>query len=197
LLDGNIKLKDINIKEAKTLNKIFLIINSAPAILNPFLILPNAYRFATDNFSLSEYKIKKGILNFNLNRDINIVDITKFEAVGVHSDFFAKSKIDLNKNTIDSKLDIVFMKDYSNIIKHIPLVGYLILGDEKRFSYSVNINGKLNDPKISTHLAQESLLAPINIIKRIITLPLLPFKDYNMTQEELDNYNKVVEDLTN
>jgi hypothetical protein len=69
------------------------------------------------------------------------------------------------------------MKDYSNIIKHIPLVGYIILGDEKRFSYSVDITGKLKDPKVSTHIAKESFLAPFNIIKRVITLPILPFQE--------------------
>lgn len=197
LVNGDIKLDNINIKEAKALNKIFLVINSAPALINPFLIIPNAYRFATDQFSLSEYKIKKGNIDFNLNRDTNIFNIRKLDAVGVHSDFSASGKIDLNKNKIDSKLDIIFMKDYASIIKHIPIIGYIILGDEKRFSYSVDINGKLNDPKISTHIAKESVVAPLNIIKRVITLPFLPFYDSNLTKEELETHNKIVEEFTN
>ncbi|MEA2050399.1 MAG: AsmA-like C-terminal domain-containing protein, partial [Campylobacterota bacterium] len=197
LFDSNIYLKDVEIKDAKILNKIFLIINSAPAAINPFLILPNAYRFAKDNFSLKSYKITNGDIALNINRETNIVDIKKLNAKGVHSDFYLKGKIDLYENNISSKMDVVFMKDYAAIINYIPLVRYVLLGDDKMFSYSVDINGDISNPKVSTHIMKETLLAPINIIKRILISPLLPFRDINMTDEQKQHHQQIVDEFIN
>ncbi len=197
LNDTNITLKDVEIKSAKVLNKIFLVINSAPAIINPFLILPNAYRFASDGFKLKSYTIKDGIVKLNANRDTNVINIKKMDLKGVHSDFELDGNIDLTTNQINSKLDVIFMKDYAKIINFIPVVRYVLLGDEERFSYSINIDGNITNPNINTHFAKETLMIPINIIQRIITLPLLPFQDINMTDEQLENHQKIVEQFTN
>ncbi|MEA3383394.1 MAG: AsmA-like C-terminal domain-containing protein [Campylobacterota bacterium] len=196
-LNSNIDLKNIEIKNAAVLNKIFLVINSVPALINPLLILPNAYRFAKDGFTLSSYTAKKGKINLNINRDTNIVSMDKINIKGVHSDFKLKGKINLNDNTIDSKLDIIFMKDYARIINHIPVVRYILLGEDKRFSYSVNVDGNITNPNINNHIGKETVMAPLNIIKRIITLPLLPFKDYNRTEEEIKYHNEIVEKMIN
>ena len=176
-MNGKVLLKDINIKEAKILKNIFLIINTTPAFINPLLVLPNAYRFATDKLNLSQYSIKNGLIDFNFNRDNDIVKLNTLYTQGIYSDFLAKGEVNLRKNTIDTKLDIIFMKDYSKIIGYIPIVGYIILGDEKRISYSVDIDGKLTQPDIKTHLFKETTTAPLNMIKRVITLPLVPFQD--------------------
>ena len=91
--------------------------------------------------------------------------------MGVYSDFVAKGEIDLWKKSVNTDLDVVFMKEYSKIIDFVPGLGYVLLGDEKRFSYSVDINGKLTNPSIKTHIAKETISAPYNIIKRIVTWP--------------------------
>ena len=174
---GKSKINNLNIKDASILNNIFVVINSAPALINPLLILPNAYRFASDKFSLSEYKIKKANIMFGFNRDTQILNIPTLSIKGVHSDFVGNLNIDVYNKAIEGKMNIVFMKDYANIINYIPLVNYIMLGDEKRFSYSVDIDGKLKNPKVKTHMAKETVMAPINMIKRVFMLPLLPFKD--------------------
>ncbi|MEA2018936.1 MAG: AsmA-like C-terminal domain-containing protein [Campylobacterota bacterium] len=181
-LNGRGELRNLNIKDASILNNIFLVINSAPAVINPLLIIPNAYRFATDEFQLSEYEIKKGNFNFNFNRDNSVLNIPKLNISGVHSDFNGDANIDLYSEKIKSKVDIIFMKDYAKIISYIPLVNYIVLGDEERFSYSVNIDGNLTSPDVTTHMAKETAMAPINMIKRVFMLPFLPFQDSNATK---------------
>jgi hypothetical protein len=178
-LKGDAQIQNLNIKDAAILKDIFLVINSAPALINPLLILPNAYRFASDEFSLSEYEIKKGNFNFNINRDKSTVDLPQFNITGVYSDFDGSANIDLYQSKIKSKINIIFMKDYAKIINYIPLVNYIMLGDEKRFSYSVDVDGNLTEPKVTTHMTKETVMAPINMIKRVFMLPLLPFKDSN------------------
>ncbi|RLA80989.1 MAG: hypothetical protein DRG78_09990, partial [Epsilonproteobacteria bacterium] len=181
-IKGKGVMENLNIKDAKILNNIFLVINSAPAIINPLLILPNAYRFATDKFQLSEYRINKGNFNFDFNRDKNILDIPFMDIEGVHSDFQGEVNLDLYNEKIKSKIDIIFMKDYAKIISYIPLINYVVLGDEERFSYSVNIDGNLTAPKVATHMLKETAMAPVNMIKRVFLLPTLPFRDTNTTK---------------
>jgi len=64
------------------------------------------------------------------------------------------------------------MKSYALIVKHIPLINYIFLGDDKRVDTQVHISGKISDPSIETNLTQNSLAAPFNVLKRIITLPI-------------------------
>ncbi len=192
VIDGNIYLKDVDIKEAAILNKIFVVINSTPAILNPFFIIPNAVRFAGDGFRLSSYLIDEGKMVFNLNRDINILDISKVESISTQNSFYGKAMLDLNQNTIDSTVEVSFMQGMAKVIDFIPVIGYWVLGDDGRFSYSVDIKGKLSEPEINTHVGKETLMAPVNIAKRLITSPakLVEFATSEENEEKDSNSSK-------
>jgi len=177
LLEGDMKLKDINIKDVTMLNNILLVANSAPSLINPLLVVPNLYRFASGGFMLSEYKIKEGYTNLKLNRDTDILNFTNINIQGASSNFYGTTQIDLNKKQINAKLNVAIIQDYSKIISYIPVAGYILLGKDKNFSYSVDVNGDLENPNISTNLIKDTIIAPYNILKRIILLPLQPFKD--------------------
>ena len=45
------------------------------------------------------------------------------------ANFNATADIDMNTNTIDSVVDIEFLKDYSKVINKIPLLGYILIGN--------------------------------------------------------------------
>ena len=183
-IEGKTYLRKVNIKDAAILNNIFLAVNSAPALINPLLILPNAVRFASDKFSLSEYEVRDGHIDFTLDRNKSILDIKNADIKGVHSSFKGDINIDLYNEKIKSKLDIIFMKDYAKIIDYIPVVNYLLLGDERNFSYTANIDGNFTNPKVTTHMTKETLMAPVNIIKRVFLLPTLPFRDSNTSNSK-------------
>jgi len=175
LLEGNMKLKDINIKDATMLNNILLVANSAPSLINPLLVVPNLYKFASGGFMLSEYKIKEGYTDLKLNRDANTLNFNNINIQGVSSNFYGTTLIDLNKKQINAKLNVAIIQNYSKIIKHIPVAGYVLLGKNKNFSYSVDVTGDLKKPKVSTNLLKGTTKAPYNILKRVITLPLKLF----------------------
>ncbi len=171
ILDGTIILTDVTVKDIAILNQVFLVINAAPAALNPFLILPSAYRLAADGAGLEAYQIKGGFMKINLNRFENILHIKETEMVSSHNDFKGTGDIYLTPGLIDAKVDVVFMKDFAKIMSYVPVVGYLILGDDESISYSVDIKGSYSDPQVSTHMVGETIMAPVNILKRIITYP--------------------------
>jgi len=179
LLEGNIKIKDVNIKDATILNNILLVANSAPTLINPLLVAPNLYRFASGGFMLREYKIEEGSMNVKLNRGTNILNLNNINIQGVSSNFYGTTFIDLSKKQIDAKLNVAVIQDYSKIISYIPVAGYILLGKDKNFSYSVDVTGDLENPNISTNLISDTSTAPYHILKRLIFLPLQLFNDEN------------------
>lgn len=171
ILDGDIILTDVIVKDIAILNQLFLVINAAPAALNPFLIIPSAYRLASDGAGLEAYQIKGGFIKINLNRFENILHIKESEMVSSHNDFKGSGDIYLTPGIIDAKVDVIFMKDLATVLSYVPVVGYLVLGDNESISYSVDIKGAYSDPQVTTHMVGETIMAPVNILKRIITYP--------------------------
>lgn len=104
--------------------------------------------------------------------DGEIITITEMKLTGNNADIVGSGTIDFNTNEITLKLQIRTLKTFSNIIDWIPIVGGLILGDDKRISTNVDVIGDIEDPKIKTHLVLDTLKSPLNIIQRALELPL-------------------------
>ena len=51
----------------------------------------------------------------------------------------------------------------------------MLLGDNNRVETEVNLNGNSDNPKISTNLTKDTISAPMNIGKRILSFPSIFF----------------------
>jgi len=60
-------------------------------------------------------------------------------------------------------------------LRKVPILGYVILGDEKYFYTNVIISGDLRNPTIDTQIAEDLLKIPFYLIYRIFKLPLRVF----------------------
>lgn len=145
-------------------------------------------------FNLTAYKVVNGAAEFNYSKEKELIDITKLVTVGNGIDFDGKGKVDLSTLTLDSEVKLVFLKDYSKIVGAIPVVNYVLLGDNKRVETSVNIFGELENPKISTNLTKETFTVPVNIAKRILSSPsmLLDFIKGNSENSEENKEENVI-----
>ena len=128
-----------------------------------------------DKLIIKDYKLNNISSNISLNRNSNILLLNNINAKGKKYFINGDISIDLDKSKIYSNLKINFAKDYSTLISKIPLFNYILLGDDKEISYKLNINGDLNDPEVSTEFIEETTLAPLNMLKRAISLPLKQF----------------------
>ena len=81
----------------------------------------------------------------------------------------ARGKSDLKKETIDLLMQV--KTDIGSTAKDIPVIGYIIFGEDT-VSTTVRVHGELKDPKVESAVAKSVIVAPLNIIKRTITLPL-------------------------
>jgi len=156
---GKIYINKGVVKDLAALNNIIAFINTIPSILS----------FQAPGFSAKGYKIKKGFINFLFYK--NILYFKQININGHNLGFDGKGYIDLNKNLINLKLDTkVKFK-----LKNIPIIGkglsYLFFGKDGYLHIKIFIKGDINNPKIEKDLGTNIIKTPLNLIKRILTLP--------------------------
>lgn len=132
--------------------------------------IPSLLVFNDPNFNTSGYFVDNGYVEFNQSKEA--MTITELQLRGKSADIVGTGRVDLIANTLDRKLQIKTLKTFSSAIDMIPLVGGIILGDDKRIATNVDVTGATTDPKIETHLIMDTLKSPMNIIKRTLELPL-------------------------
>jgi hypothetical protein len=194
-LNGKLIIENSNINDLAILNNLLIFIHTSPGLINPLLAIPSVVGMATNSgFNLTAYKIVNGALEFNYNNDNEILDIKKLLTVGNGIDFDGKGKVNLKDMTLESNIKLIFLKDYSKIVGMIPVVNYVLLGDNNRVETQVNIFGDLNNPKISTNLTKDAFSVPMNIAKRILSSPslLLDFISGKETLEEIENKENMI-----
>ena len=187
---GHADLVNTKINDLAILNNLLIFINTSPALINPFLAIPSVVGMATSGgFNLNGYRVNEGKVDFSYNFENKYLNMNKIFTKGNGIDFDGFATIDFNDSKINSKLKLVFLKDYSKIVGAIPVINYVLLGDEKRVDTQVEIYGTLDKPKYKTELAKEGVEAPVNVIKRIITSPIKLIKSIGegLSSEDKDS----------
>lgn len=172
-LKGHATIQNTSIKNMAAINNLIILVNASPGLINPLLAIPSVLELVTQKgFDVQGYKVVEGDIDFTYDVNKEVLNMTKVFTKGNSVDFDGEVSMDFKKDEIKGEMDVIFMKSYSLLIKHIPLINYIFLGDEKRVDTRVSLKGKISDPIIDSNLAQNSLAAPFNVIKRLITLPL-------------------------
>ncbi|XPV54752.1 MAG: AsmA-like C-terminal domain-containing protein [Halarcobacter ebronensis] len=140
--------------------------------MNPLLAIPSVVGMATNGgFNINGYRVTDGRVDFSYDFDSKILNMYKIFTKGNGIDFDGDASINFETSQIDSKLKLIFLKDYSRIVGEIPVFNYLFLGDEKRVDTQVEIYGTLQNPEYKTNLAKDGMNAPVNFFKRLIEAP--------------------------
>ena len=161
---GMFILQKTYIKDLKFFNNLMATINAIPSLIV----------FSNPNFSSEGYFVENGYIEYDQNKEIYA--IKELQLRGSSADIVGSGKIDVAQNTLDLELQIRTLKTFSSLVDMIPLVGGVILGDDKRISTNITVKGSLDDPIIETHLFTDTLMSPLNILKRTLELPLELFK---------------------
>lgn len=153
---GVLYLKDTTVLDYKLLNNILAFINTVPSLVT----------FSLPGYNTNGLKVKEAYLNFKAKD--GIYDLSDIFLESKELNIVGKGKADFNKESIDVKLNL--KTDLGSDASQIPLVGY-ILFDKESVSTALNLKGDLDDPKIETRLVRDMAVAPINIIKRTLSIP--------------------------
>lgn len=184
IISGEAYINDSKVKDLAILNNLLILVNTSPGLINPLLAIPSVVGMATnEGFNLNGYKITKGKIDFTYNIDDKFLNMNKIFTKGNGIDFDGFTTIDFKTSKVNSELKMIFFKNYSNIVGSIPVVNYILLGDENKVSTKVKIFGTLEEPEYKTELVKEGIKAPYNFLKRIITSPLKLFESKDGKKE--------------
>ncbi len=177
LLGGKLLIKDSSISNLSILSNLLAFVETTPALAAQIITLPFNPLFALPAAgiglkNIGIYTLKEGNMEFLYDKNENIIKIENLNTIGSGIDFEGFGIIDLNNFTINSKVNLIFLKDYTSFVRYIPLVNYILLGEKERVETLIDIHGSLENPQFSTNLVKDSFAAPINIFKRVFTAPI-------------------------
>ena len=196
-LSGDVQFHKTTVKNVTIVNSLITFVNTTPAIINPLLALPTVFRMAETGFDTNGYYMKHGDGSFRYNIPTQQLDVYDLHTNGKMSNFIVNSHQDFRTKKVDANVNISFLKDFTKAINHIPVLGYIIMGDDGEFRTSVDIKGTIDKPILETHTVKEATRGVTGVLKRILTLPLQPFKGKttNTKEEQIEHQKKVNEIL--
>ncbi len=160
---GAVKVQNTLLKDYKLINNILAFVNTIPSLTT----------FSLPHYNNNGLPVSEAYSGFSLKNKI-----LKFSDISIHSpelDIIGNGYINLLKRDMDINLEL--QTDLGTTMAQVPMVGYLIFGEDGRVSTSLKIDGSLDNPKVSNGLAQDIVVAPFNIIKRTLTYPFKVYKD--------------------
>jgi len=158
-LAGTIFFEKTTIKDLKFFNNLMAFINTIPSLIS----------FKSPKFNEDGYEIQAGYINFTRKNNKIIFRDIKFK--GYSADISGKGTLDLNSSKINMDLQISTLKDVSSLINKIPLLNNIVLGKGGKIYTDITVKGTLDKPDIKTHILEDTIFTPVNIIKRTLQLP--------------------------
>ena len=141
----------------------YVILNNILAFINT---VPSLVTFSLPGYNKNGLHVKNAYLKFHAKKGVFTISDIYLESKEIK--ILGKGNANINNNTIDVVLNL--KTDLGSNLSKVPLVGYIIF-DGKSLSTTLKIDGKLNDPTVQTTVAKDIIVAPVNIIKRTLTLP--------------------------
>lgn len=136
--------------------------------------IPSMLERQNPGFNTQGFKIKEGVITYLY--DDPILHFKEIVIHGAVANIFGKGKIDFSKNRIDVRMRVQFLQSVSKTLKHIPVAGYILFGKDGTVSIGLDVKGSLDNPKVKTSAVKDIAIAPLNILKRTITLPFHLFE---------------------
>ena len=155
-------IDNTTIKEYTILNNTLAFFNTIPALVT----------FSVPGYSSSGLKVSNAYALFDINDSIAHVKDSKITSKELVITIEGESN--LEESTVDILMQV--KTDIGSSAKNIPLVGYIIFGEDT-VSTTVHVHGPLANPEVDNAAAKSVVAAPYNILKRTITLPLKWFDD--------------------
>lgn len=165
-----IKINDTIIKDFSMLNNTLALFNTVPALIT---------------FSLPEYNTRGFPINSAVAGMVVEEGRARFESFTINSpelNIIGTGWIDFPKKLINMDFNLITQAK-ANMNK-IPLIGYILVGKEKRPSITIQASGDLLNPEVKNSAFREVTALPFSILFRTLSLPahLLDTKT-NMTKE--------------
>lgn len=156
--NGLVKIDDTTIYDYVLLNNLFAFINTVPALVT----------FSLPSYASKGIKIASAYAELRYHEGNLTVSGLKVDSKEM--DFAGQGLIDYNSGNMKMQLSV--KTQAGDNIRKIPLVGYILVGDDQSVLTTVDVTGAIDDPKISSTIAKDIIVAPFNILKRALDFPI-------------------------
>ena len=168
---GDISAFDTSVKEMATLQNILTFIDTIPSLVV----------FKLPGFSASGYEVEDAQVRVGI--DSNYLAIENININGSSVDITGNGVVDLKTQDLNIRLELSTIKSLSSILNKIPIIGFLLLGEDGKITTDLTIKGTLQSPQTEISLLEDTAKAPINILKRV-------FSPFQILIDELKKENK-------
>jgi len=159
VMNGEIVINGGIMRNFKAYNNTLAFMNTLPALAT----------FSNPGFSKKGFHIKKGVTKYRKIGDKIIFDSIHIE--GTSANIVGSGEIDLKRNTIQINLAIQIARELGKVVGSLPVLGYILMGEDKSMTVGLKITGSLSEPKVETSPAKEFLKLPLDIIERTLKSP--------------------------
>ena len=163
--EGYLECRNVLVRD-----KEFVLLNNIMAFLDT---IPALATFSSAGFNSNGYQVQKGVVHFRYQQGVLTIIDSFSEGTSINTR--AKGSLDFNRKTINMEVTLQTLKSLSKVINTIPWVGYAILGKDGTMSTVLQLTGSLQHPEVTTHLSEQAMLAPLNILERTLTWPFRLF----------------------
>jgi hypothetical protein len=152
-----VKIKDTVLKEFNTLNNILAMVNTIPALIT----------FSLPSYSLRGLPVDSLVAGITIKGGMGTFDTLELESPEIT--MLGAGWIDFVRKKIGMDLNLITRAKHN--INKIPLVGYILVGKEKRPSITVKVSGDLSNPEVEHSIFQEVATQPFSMVFRTLALP--------------------------
>ncbi len=159
-MNGEIIVEGGVMKDFKAYNNTLAFINTIPALAS----------LQNPGYSVKGFTIEEGIAKYRMIKKDKIV----FDSIyikGTSATIAGTGEIDLKKKTIHLNLAIQMARELGKLVGSLPLVGYILMGEDKSMTFGLEITGALDNPKVKTSAGEDIFSLPLKILKRALESP--------------------------
>lgn len=161
--EGVMRVENTILKDYKVLNNVLAFVNTVPSLAT----------FSLPSYNRQGLPVKEGYAHFAYNK--GIVNVDNFTLNSPEMNILGEGRADLNAQILNGTLTL--KTDLGSVLGKVPMVGYILFGEDGSLSTTLTLSGKLDDPKVETAIAKEIATAPFNILKRTVVYPFLWMMD--------------------
>ena len=161
--EGIMRIENTILKEYKLLNNVLSFINTVPSLAT----------FSLPNYNTNGLPTKEAYSHFTFRNHQFHID--NFTLNSPELKMYGEGNVNFNEDFIQGTLTL--KSDLGSQLGRIPMVGYILFGNDGSVSTTVSLKGKLSDPIVETAIFKEIITAPFNILKRTVTYPFLWMMD--------------------
>jgi len=152
-----VDIKKTVLKEFVTLNNVLALVNTIPALIT----------FSLPSYTNSGLHVSSAV--FGAEVIDGIASIRSLSVKSPELSMTGKGWIDFPQEKINMDLNLITQSNKN--VRKIPLVGYILAGEKKQPSITIEVSGDLNDPDVEHKAFQKVATIPFNILYRTLSLP--------------------------